>query len=118
MASGGGGGAGKVQLQRLQFVHDVDKASPDLMKACATGEHIKEATLTSRKAGKGQQEYLIVKMNDILITGVSARRAAAATAAWWTSRSTLQFAKVDLEYKPQKADGIARCGVTSSTTSR
>lgn len=24
----------------------------------------------ARKAGKGQQEYLIVKMNDILITGV------------------------------------------------
>jgi type VI protein secretion system component Hcp len=27
-------------------------------------------TVTARKAGKGQQEYLIVKMNDVLISGV------------------------------------------------
>ena len=40
------------------------------MKACATGEHLKEATITRRKAGKGQQEYLIVKMNDVIITSV------------------------------------------------
>jgi type VI secretion system secreted protein Hcp len=33
----------------------VDNASPLLMKACATGQHVKEATLVSRKAGKGQQ---------------------------------------------------------------
>ena len=38
------------------------------------GEHLKEATITHRKAGKGQQEYLIVKMNDVIITGVVAWR--------------------------------------------
>ena len=42
-----------------------------LLRACATGEHIKEATITVRKAGKGQQEYLIVKMNDVVVSGVS-----------------------------------------------
>jgi len=26
--------------------------------------------VVARKAGKGQQEYLVVKMNDVLITGV------------------------------------------------
>ena len=41
------------------------------MQACATGEHIKEATITHRKAGKGQQEYLVVKMNDVIITSVT-----------------------------------------------
>ena len=51
-------------------MHALDKASPVLMTKCATGEHIKEATLISRKAGKGQQEYLIIKMNDILVTSV------------------------------------------------
>ena len=40
------------------------------MKACATGQHLKEATITLRTAGKGQQDYLIVKMTDVLITGV------------------------------------------------
>ena len=33
-------------------------------------EHIKEATITVRKAGKGQQEFLIIKMNDVIITSV------------------------------------------------
>src|SRR5512141_1972559 len=71
MQSGSGGGEGKAVFHDLSFVHNVDKASPVLMQACATGTHLKEATITHRKAGKGQQEYLIVKMNDVIITGVT-----------------------------------------------
>ena len=34
-------------------------------------KHVKGGgSVTVRKAGKGQQEYLVVKMNDILISGV------------------------------------------------
>ena len=69
--AGGGGGAGKATFQDLSIVHKIDKASPSLLKACATGGHLKEATITHRKAGKGQQEYLIIKMNDVIITGVA-----------------------------------------------
>ena len=71
IGGGGGGGAGKATFQDLSIVHKIDKASPKLLKACATGTHLKEATITHRKAGKGQQEYLIVKMNDVIITGVA-----------------------------------------------
>src|SRR5688500_18345117 len=70
MAYGGGGGAGKANFQDFSFMHNVDKSSPVLMLKCATGDHIKEATFTSRKAGKTQQEYLIVKINEILVTSV------------------------------------------------
>src|SRR5687768_8031550 len=69
--AGGGAGAGRPTFQDLSIVHTIDKASPLLMRACATGKHLKEATITHRKAGQGQQAYLIVKMNDIIITGVS-----------------------------------------------
>ena len=63
---------GQGELQRpVNFTHNIDKASPVLLQACATGEHIKEATITHRKAGKGQQEFLIIKMNDVIITGVT-----------------------------------------------
>ena len=71
LAHGGGGGAGKASFQDFSFTHHVDKASPLLMKACATGEHIKEATVIVRRAGKGQQEYLVIKMTDVLVTSVS-----------------------------------------------
>src|SRR6476646_4579406 len=67
-SGGGGGGAGKVSMQDFHFVMRMNRASVSLMKACATGEHIKEATLTARKAGKGQAEFLVIKMNDVLIS--------------------------------------------------
>jgi type VI secretion system secreted protein Hcp len=108
-AYGGGGGQGKASFHDFNFTHPIDKASPVLLKACATGEHIKDATITVRKAGKGKQEYLVIKLSDIIITGVSLSAAADASA---TSESVaLQFAKVDLEYKPQKADGSLDAGV-------
>jgi len=80
------------------------------MKACATGEHIKEVTITQRKAGKGQQEYLIIKMNDILITNV-APSGANGDSGLVLEQVALQAAKVDLEYKPQKADGSLDAGL-------
>jgi len=109
MAFGGGGGEGKASFHDFNFTHHLDKASPVLMKACATGEHIKEATITVRKAGKGQQEFLILKMNDVIITSVnpSGSGDSAATA----EAVALQASKVDLEYKPQKADGSLDAGL-------
>jgi type VI secretion system secreted protein Hcp len=109
MAHGGGGGEGKASFNDFNFTHHIDKASPVLLKACATGEHIKEATITVRKAGKGQQEFLIIKMNDIIITHVapSAHGDGIPTA----ENVALQCAKVDLEYKPQKADGSLDAGL-------
>src|SRR4029453_3150290 len=109
MSHGGGGGEGKASFSDFNFTHHIDKASPVLMKACATGTHIKEATITVRKAGKGQQEYLIIKMEDVIITGVqpSGSGESAATA----ENVAMQFAKVALEYKPQKADGSLDAGV-------
>src|ERR1035437_3532731 len=58
MAAGVGGGSGRVAMQDFHFVMKTNKASPKLMLACATGEHIKNGILTCRKAGKEQQEYL------------------------------------------------------------
>ncbi len=105
----GGGGAGKVSFHAFTFAHHVDKASPLLMKACATGEHIKGATVTVRKPGKGQQEYLSITMTDLLVTSVSTSVSAEGDA---TIESVgLAFAKVDLEYTPQKPDGAPDVGV-------
>ena len=44
-----------------------------LMSSCATGEHIKEATLTCRKAGGSQQDFLIIKMNDMIVSSTGRR---------------------------------------------
>ena len=109
MAHGTGGGEGKSTFHDFSFNHFIDKSSPVLFKSCATGEHIKEATITVRKAGKGQQEFLIIKMNDIIITSVSPSVSGDGSAS--TENVSLQFAKVDLEYKAQKADGSLDAGI-------
>jgi type VI secretion system secreted protein Hcp len=109
LSQGGGGGAGKASFHDFNFTHHIDKASPVLMKACATGEHIKEATITVRKAGKGQQEFLIIKMNDIIVTAVAPGGSGDGGAN--AESVALRFAKVDLEYKSQKADGSLDVGI-------
>jgi type VI secretion system secreted protein Hcp len=101
--SGGGGGAGKVAMQDFHFVMRLNRASPALMKACATGEHIKTATLSARKAGKGQQEYLTFKFRDVLIS--SFQTTGTEEAAVPTDWVSFNFAKLEVEYKPEKSDG-------------
>ena len=104
MAAGGGGGAGKASFHDLSFMHSFDKASPAIMKACATGEHIPEATLISRKAGKGQQEYLTFKFHDVLVSSFQTGGAEGSTLVP-TDQVSFNFAKLEVEYKPEKADG-------------
>jgi len=108
MAYGTGGGEGKASFHDLSFVHRIDKASPVLMQACATGNHMKEATITHRKSGKGQQEFLVVKMSDVIITGVTHGGSGDGE---HSENVSLAFAKVNMEYKSQKADGSLDAGV-------
>jgi type VI secretion system secreted protein Hcp len=107
MSHGSGGGEGKSTFHDMSFVHKIDKASPILMQACANGTHLKEAIITHRKAGKAQHEYLIVKMNDVIITGVTH----AGSADGHSENVSMSFAKVAVEYKPQKADGSLDAGI-------
>ena len=109
-AGGGGGGSGKATFQDLSIVHRIDKASPQLLLACATGKHLPDATITHRKAGKGQQEYLIVKMNDVIITGV-VHSGNDGQQGGTSETVSMAFAKVDFEYKPQKQDGSLDAGI-------
>ena len=107
MRGGSGGGEGKASFRDLSFTHNIDKASPVLLQACATGVHLKEATITHRKAGKDQHEYLIVKMNDVIITGVTQ----GGSGDGHSENVSLAFSKVNVEYKPQKADGTLDAGI-------
>jgi type VI secretion system secreted protein Hcp len=101
---GGGGGAGKVSMQDFHFVMRVNKASPKLLLACATGQHIKEATLLCRKAGKEQQEFLKIKFSDCLISSYQTGGSGGADIIPMDQIS-LNFSKLEYEYKEQKPDG-------------
>lgn len=102
--TGGGLGAGKVIMHDFHFVMTVNKASPKLYLACCTGQHIKKAVLTCRKAGKDQQEYLNWTFNNLLVSSFQ-------TGGSDTSdviprdQISLHAEEIIQEYKEQKPDG-------------
>ena len=103
-AFGGGAGAGKANFNDFHFTKRYDKASPKLMQICATGEHIKSATLTCRKAGKTQQEFLKWKFTDLLISGYQTGGSGGSDVLPMDQVS-FNFTKIEVSYAPQKADG-------------
>jgi type VI secretion system secreted protein Hcp len=109
-ASGGGGGAGKVNFQDIHFTTQANAASPTLAAHCADGSHIKLATLTVRKAGKEQQEYYLIKLSDVLVSSYQSGGANGASSVP-TDQFSLNFAKIEFEYKTQKPDGTLGAGI-------
>lgn len=102
-ARGGGGGAGKVSVHDLHMSKHVDKATAPLMLACASGQHIKTVDLVCRKAGTDQQEYLKIKLSDVLITSFQTGGSGGDVVP--IDQVAMNFAKIEMEYKAQKADG-------------
>jgi type VI secretion system secreted protein Hcp len=99
-----GGGAGKVSVQDVTFTHWVDKASADLMKACAKGEHISKGELVVRKAGGDDAlEYIKLTMTNIIVTNVSTGGSHGEDRL--TENVTLNFQKFKYEYKQQTEKG-------------
>lgn len=92
---GGGGGAGKVQMQDFHFTKTVDKSSPSLFQACATGKHFPTATFVARKKGEGQQDYMVVKFSDLLVSSYQTGGSAGDTIPM--ESISLNFASVDLQ---------------------
>lgn len=102
-SSGGGGGAGKVSFQDLHLVtKTVDKSSPKLFLAGASGEHIKDATLFVRKAGSSS-DYLQIKLTDVLVS--SYQTGGSGSGDIPTESFSLNFAKIQYSYTGTDADG-------------
>ena len=101
---GGGAGSGKVSHQPVHCTMKMSKASPKLKLACSNGEHIKSAILVCRKAGKEQQEYLTIKLHEVLISSYQTGGGGGDDTVP-TDQVALNYAKIEMEYKEQKADG-------------
>ena len=99
-----GGGSGKVSMQDFHYTEPINRSSPKLFLACATGEHIKSATLTCRKAGKTQQEFLKWKFTDLLISSYHTGGSGGADVLP-IDQVSFNFTKIEVSYAPQKQDG-------------
>ena len=109
-AGGTGAGAGTVQFTDISFTKKLDKSSHGLMNACLTGNHIKSAVLTCRKAGGKQEDFYKVTLADVLVTGYSLNSGGDLP----TESVSLNFTKVDWEYFVQRPDGSMAPGSKGS----
>jgi type VI secretion system secreted protein Hcp len=103
MHMGGGGGAGKVNVQDLSLTKYIDKSSHNLIMAACNGKHFKQALLTVRKAGEKPLEYIKITMKEVLVSGISTGGSGGEDRL--TENVTLNFSWFKVEYTPQKADG-------------
>ena len=100
---GGGGGAGKANFQDISFTKFIDSSSNALMTALAKGTHIEKCVLMVRKAGEGQQKYLLITMEEVLVTSLSTGGSGGEDRL--TENVTLNFGKVEFAYTPQDSKG-------------
>jgi len=100
--AGGGSGKGKANPGDFSFTHIYDKASPVLAKKCAQGVHFKEVTLTARKSGEGQKDFLKVTMKEVFITSV---QPSGSTDGDVMESVSMSYGNIDFAYKPQDEKG-------------
>ncbi len=108
-AAGGGKGTGKAQFQHFSFALRTQRASPLLMLACATGQHLKSATLTVRRAGKQPFEFLTITFTDVLVA--SFQEAAHEGQPLLLEEVALAYGRIEVAYRPQSAAGKAAAEV-------
>jgi len=107
---GAGAGAGKVNVSDLSITKYVDKASTDLFLSTCNGQHHATVTLVVRKAGTTPVEYIKITMTEVMVTSLSTGGSGGLDRL--TENVSLNFAKVKVEYTPQKADGSADATLT------
>jgi type VI secretion system secreted protein Hcp len=103
-AGGSGGGSGKVVMQDFHFTMPIQCASPKLFLANCVGQHIASATLTCRKAGTTQQEFLKWDFTDLLISSYQTGGSAHGDIIP-TDQVSFNFSKVKCTYQAQDSKG-------------
>ena len=100
--SGGGSGKGKATPQDFNFLHTYDKASPILAKKCAQGVHFATVTLTARKSGEGQKDFLKITFKEVFINKVETE---ADPEAGIVELVVFSYGDMEKEYKAQDDKG-------------
>jgi type VI secretion system secreted protein Hcp len=105
-AFGSGSGSGKASVTDISIQKHVDKSSPNLWKYCFSGKTVGDADITVRKAGGDSPvEYLKYKLTEVFVSSVQDSGADGGGIAM--ESLSLNFAKVEITYTVQGADGTA-----------
>jgi type VI secretion system secreted protein Hcp len=89
-STGTGGSAGRTSFQDFVITKALDRATPRLAVVCASGQHVRSATLVLRRAGKSEQPFMEYKLTDVLITSIRPR--------WGSVDPTIPLEEVSFSY--------------------
>jgi len=103
--TGGGGGAGRVNMKDFKFTMRTNIASPQLFQYCASGKHIKEAKLFVRSSGSRPAEFLEIWLSDVLVSSFVNMGSAGPNIPYPMEEIMLNFSSIKIDYKPMKPDG-------------
>lgn len=101
--AGGRASARRSSLSPIAIVKQVDKSSPKLFLACATGVHFKDAVLTISTGGDKPFEYLVITMSDVLISSYQVGTSEGAGPA--TESISFSYSKIEYRYIPRNDAG-------------
>ena len=113
----GGATAGKVSVQDFHFVARLSKASPKLFLTCASGQRLKSAVLSCRRAGANQADFLTWTFTDVMVTSYQTGSAASGDEAP-TDQVSLSAGRIDVSYQQQLPDGTLAAPVRAGWDAR
>jgi type VI secretion system secreted protein Hcp len=98
-------GAGKVHIQDFHIVKQIDRASPLLMLAAASGQHFKSAVLTAQRPGKEPRDYLTITLSDLIVSSyqIEARPDQPSP----VDQVSFSLGRIEIAYRPQLPDDTA-----------
>src|SRR6266566_4238767 len=94
----------KIDGIKGESADDKHKEEIDVL-SCCNGKHLKDAKLVVRKAGENPLEYIILTMEDVIVSSVS--NGGSGGEDRLTENVTLNFARVKVDYAAQDAKGGA-----------
>ena len=110
-AAGADGGGGKVHVQDLHITKQIDKASPLLMLAVASGRHFTSAVLTAQRPGTEPLDYLTISLGGVMAN--SYRTGAQPGQAVPADQVSFSFRQIEIVYRSQRPDGSLDTPVTA-----
>ncbi len=99
--SGGGGGAGKALFSDFRWEQDLDSSFVPMFLGVAKGTHFKSAVLSVRRDGKDPQDFFKMTLSDVLLNSLQTQTSGDS----FEVRASLNYSKIEMSYKPRKADG-------------
>lgn len=105
-STSGGASSERANFSDFNIVKALDKASPKLFEACATGRHIPTVTLELCRAGGDKLKYMEYKLSNVIISMNRPGGTSHADETLPLEEISFNYGKIELAYTHQnRADG-------------